>query len=110
MTNHVYNTWNHLLEHEVELEDRREYEVDQLADMYEMSTEEAVQLQALIQGLFRPGVTPLDEIDQEVYKEYIQDSVHNSWEGFSKAEVVALTVMLFDLQLYFRDSVKPTVQ
>lgn len=104
--NKVYTIWNQLLEQESILEDRREYEVDQLVHMYELSKEEGVQLHALIQGLFRPGVTVHDDIPEEVYKEYFMDSIYNNWEGFSQSEIIALTIMMFDMQLYFRDQCK----
>lgn len=101
--NKVYTIWNELLEQESELEVRREDTAVDLWHRYDLSVEESVQLHALIQGLFRPGVTVHDDIPAEVYKEYFMDSIHNNWEGFSQSEIVALTIMMFDMQLYFKN-------
>lgn len=52
-----------------------------------------------VTGVDRP-LPELDTIPAEWIKEYLLESDHQSWEGFSEQETNVLLTMLGDLRLY----------
>lgn len=82
-----------------QLEDRREYDVEQLARMYAFTEIEATDLEQRIQRDFLRA-PQLSDISAEVFKEYVLESQHSNWEGFTDAQRIAIEAMLEDLRLY----------
>jgi hypothetical protein len=98
-----------LLEEMIEneaLEDRREYEVIDLISAYHLTEEEGRDLKFLISREFDTShIGSIDTIDAEVIKEYLQESIHEDWEGpYTEHDRITLIGLIDDIIRYSNHS------
>ena len=49
----------------------------------------------------------LDSIPAEMVREYLQESVHGNWEGFSPSQQEAFRDLLADMSRYYKATIEP---
>jgi hypothetical protein len=64
------------------LDDRREYQPEDLAKMYQLTVAESEDLHYLIQRIFDPSVQRIEDCSSEIVKEAIVESLHSSLDGW----------------------------
>lgn len=107
MAKNVYDVLDEI-ETQGHLEDRREYETDQLKDMYDLTDQEAEDLHYLIRRQFDPTYErPYDHLrkyPKEWVIEYIVESIHSSFDGWDEPhDRVVIERFLDDMMLYLRN-------
>ena len=93
----VYKIWNDLLDDEPIMNDRREYEPDQLERMYDLTEYDAALLAVLIKGHFEPGVYSLSDLDPTEVVDMIGESEHEGFDGWSESDKVVIIAFLYDI-------------
>ncbi len=105
----VWDIYQDLMDDDVLLHDRREYDQEMLAEMYLLSEEQSHYLHLLIKLQFDPNYKSLYDIipsnkkepdateRQEAVCEVIGESMHQSLDGWSDGEKVIITLYLMDL-------------
>ncbi len=98
----VYSTWQELSDNDV-LEDRREYDLELLAESEpHLNPEQVTYLYDLIQIPFEQYVATLyrttwSDKDAQVLAENITESIHQSLDGWDDGEKVIIELFLHDL-------------
>jgi hypothetical protein len=102
----VWAVFQEMKEDDYVIEDRREYEKDQLQKMYNLTETEADQLYRLVQGeftdktsLYRSNWTETQQNmeDAVLLAETISESIHQGYDGWSDEEKVVIQLYLNDI-------------
>ncbi len=97
----AYEAWRRIMDEDV-LEDRREYEIDQLETMYGLDNEDAGQLHILIQDSFEPrgwATEPAQDL-----KDMLGEAEHEGFDGWSDSDRFVIMAFLADISKALRSS------
>jgi len=97
------------------LEDRREYDPDQLAKMYQLDNVQADDLFALIQRRFDPSIRihvqsrilPIEQMPAARVYEYLTEFEEGNTDGWSEHQVICIMQFIDDMRRYCIASAKP---
>lgn len=96
----VYDTLNSFDDSGV-IEDRFEYGLDDLATSNpDMNEAEIGVLYCLLQDWREFGGIDFDNIDPKIIKEYLKETLHNSFDGWRDESRITLMAMMFDIMRY----------
>lgn len=115
LTPKILALYNDIIENDL-LEDRREYDVQELTISYQIGIGEALELHHIIQANFTIGNEPAvleNKLFESVKKivgfpgiqvkralcEYIEESDFQGWEGYTAADIGSIDAFLKDLAL-----------
>jgi hypothetical protein len=101
--NGVYNVFESIKD-DGTLEDRSEYQPEDLAAMYGLGPTGATNLYRLIQGTFATDTSPWDSLDPVVLKRDVMDeAIHQGLDGWEPHEKVIIELFLQDLQRAYKN-------
>lgn len=83
------------------IEDRFEYTQEDLASSNpDLNEAEVAILYCLLQDWREFGGIDFDNIDPKIMKEYLKETLHNSFDGWRDEAKITLMSMMFDLMRY----------
>ncbi len=100
MTNRLYKAIRSILDEDV-LEDRSEYDTDQLMTMYDLTLDETTDLSNWIKGYMDLPVN-FSKANPTVIQEYFEEADHNDWDGWDERHKATLYLLVQDLQRWVR--------
>jgi len=100
----VWKVWESLTNYwadpdENALEDRREYDADQLSKMYGLSEQGGIELADLIRGHFEPGPSWYNSQPTTKLGSILTEAIHNSQDGWPDWKKVIIEQYLNDLSV-----------
>jgi hypothetical protein len=99
----VNSTINEILDENL-IDDRREYSLDDLASAYpHLNEEEIACLYNLIHDFAESEGLTVRMVKPEIIKEYLQEMIHNSFDGWNEASQPVLMSLIFDIMRYGRN-------
>jgi hypothetical protein len=85
------------------LEDRREYSPEDLKRMYDLDDQETADLHGMIKSFFDPELSKVrvDDIPSQIFSDYVQDTLHEGYDGWTEHEGIVFDRFLDDIKRYY---------